>query len=181
MDESQNASSSHVSSAEVARDQSGEEAFQRRLALSGMATTLPVAPSPQPFEDKQASAPSYQAAPLPAESGDEAYLRRVALAQAQFNQPPPPLSVPSPPFTEVDDTPSTLAYNPFAPPSVPPPPPGPPGMSSALEGRVKAAAAIAARLGALAASAGGDSGSPYGSGSPAPGATHGQEEDTAKK
>jgi splicing factor 45 len=51
-----------------------------------------------------------------------------------------------------------LAYNPFAPPpNIPPPPPPLPSsqISVALEDKVKAAASVAARLGALAATAGG--------------------------
>jgi len=59
-----------------------------------------------------------------------------------LNRPPAPAPARSP-------SPPTLAYNPFAPPSVPPPPPAP-GAGS-LEDKVKAAAAIAARLGAIAA------------------------------
>ncbi|KAJ7740688.1 hypothetical protein DFH07DRAFT_64161 [Mycena maculata] len=127
---------------------SGDEAFQRRLAMS-MATMRP--PSPPAPSDEDAipglSMGSAAAAP-PAETGDEAYLRRVAMASLA-RPPAPPVSAavvaprrsPSPP---------TLAYNPFAPPSVPPPPGPPPSMAAALDARVKAAAAIAARLGALA-------------------------------
>jgi len=59
---------------------------------------------------------------------------------APFHDPPRPISPPA------------LSFNPFAPPSVPPPPPGPPGTSipSEFEAKAKAAAAIAAKLGALA-------------------------------
>lgn len=82
--------------------------------------------------------------PRSAETGDEAYLRRLAMSTVGAHQPQTqhyPVSPPSPP---------TLAYDPFAPPSVPPPPPGP--IPSALEAKVRAAAAIAAKLGALGAS-----------------------------
>lgn len=149
-------------------DLSGEEAYQRRLALSGIASAQ--APSAfTPPQDEHMSP-----APPPAETGEEAYLRRAALAQS--NQPMPsatsppinsevqeepstlaynpfaPRSVPPPPQQEPEEEPSTLAYNPFAPPSVPPPPPGPPGVAAALDARIKAAAAIAARLSALSSS-----------------------------
>ncbi|KAJ7343561.1 hypothetical protein DFH08DRAFT_873044 [Mycena albidolilacea] len=130
----------------------GDEAYQRRLAMS--AGIRPVSPPPAPYypstapaDDEDAipalSVGNTPAAPPREETGDEAYLRRVAMASASRPPaPPPPARSVSPP---------TLAYNPFAPPSVPPPPPGPPpSVSAALDARVKAAAAIAARLGALA-------------------------------
>ncbi|KAJ7156052.1 hypothetical protein C8R43DRAFT_1065735 [Mycena crocata] len=123
----------------------GDEAFQRRLAMS--AAMRPVSPptapdSATPADDDPIPGLGLGAAPLPAaETGDEAYLRRVAMASLSRPPPPPARSL----------SPPTLAYNPFAPPSVPPPPPGPPpSMAAALDARVKAAAAIAARLGALA-------------------------------
>lgn len=100
------------------------------------------------------------------ETGEEAYLRRVALSQAQAKGNPvrSPVANPSPPPPAHPDSPPTLAYNPFAPRPVPPPPAGPP--THGFEDRAKAAAAIAAKLGALAATAG--AGSPSGSASPAP-------------
>jgi splicing factor 45 len=167
----------------VSRDMSGDEAYQRRLAMSaGMRAVSPPAaiihtPSPQALDDDEDSIPGLQVAathPL-AETGDEAYLRRVALSQAQARPPMIPT------FSEVaTETSPSLAYNPFAPPSVPPPPPGPPGTSvpNALEDKVKAAAAIAARLGALAATAG--AGTSARSVSPAPPATHDESEASKK-
>ncbi|KAJ6596814.1 hypothetical protein DFH09DRAFT_1243973 [Mycena vulgaris] len=83
-------------------------------------------------------------------TGDEAFQRRLAMSAAR-PPPPPPRPPPPPPPVHRSLSPPTLAYNPFAPPSVPPPPPGPPpSMAATLDARVKAAAAIAARLGALA-------------------------------
>ncbi|OSX64836.1 hypothetical protein POSPLADRAFT_1053645 [Postia placenta MAD-698-R-SB12] len=86
----------------------------------------------------------------PDEIGEEAYLRRLVLSRSRPPLPPVPY-VPEPP---------TLAYNPFAPPtSVPPPPaPLPIGSSTLSEEKVRssreAAAAIAAKLKALAPPAG---------------------------
>ena len=94
-----------------------------------------------PRTDQDIPGPSGQLPPVslpPAETGEEAYLRRLAMSNA--NQRPPSRSE-SPP----------LAYNPFAPPSVPPPPSS--SDSTELEAKVKAAAAIAAKLGAIAANA----------------------------
>ncbi|KAJ6502625.1 hypothetical protein C8R45DRAFT_977263 [Mycena sanguinolenta] len=125
----------------------GDEAYQRRLAMS--AGRRPASPPPAPYyplttaDDEEDVIPGLFTgiAPPREETGDEAYLRRVAMASVSRPPPPPPARSPSPP---------TLAYNPFAPPSVPPPPPGPPpSMNAALDARVKAAAAIAARLSAL--------------------------------
>lgn len=151
--------------AAVVQDMSGEEAFQRRLAISAGAGVRSPPSLQLPNEDKdnsQGALPSHGAV----ETGDEAYLRRVALSQAQAQGSPahPPVAnLPSPPPAQ-PDSPPTLAYNPFAPRPVPPPPSGPP--PDAFADRAKAAAAIAAKLGALAAAAG--AGSPSGSASPAP-------------
>lgn len=119
---------------QVDRNLTGDEAFQRRLALSKASSDLAAAaPSP------------------PTETGEDAYFRRVAMSTQTAPQDDPSFVQPAPPPRQ--PSPSALAYNPFAPPSVPPPPPPPsgPSLSLAMDDRVKAAAAIAARLGALAA------------------------------
>ena len=141
--------------APIERNLTGDEAFQRRLAMSAIppVSTPPTAPfvSPSPPNDDTEPGPSTTAVKVKIDSGEEAYLRRLAMSgMAPVHTPP--VAPPSPP---------PLAYNPFAPPSVPPPPPGPPAtvISNLFEDKVKAAAAIAAKLGALAAS---------GSESPAP-------------
>jgi splicing factor 45 len=143
----------------VDRNLTGDEAFQRRLALSASIrprSPLPAAPAPASSshaeDEDEDTIPglSMGFAPSPpplAESGEEAYLRRVAMSTVV--RPPQTLPVVSPP------SPPILAYNPFAPPSAPPPPPGPPGVvPGAFEDRAKAAAAIAAKLGALVAATG---------------------------
>ncbi|KAF8894513.1 hypothetical protein BD779DRAFT_1669011 [Infundibulicybe gibba] len=119
----------------VDRNLTGDEAYQRRLALSAPKP----APQSPPVSSIDEDMKPVISAP-PATTGDEAYLRRAAMSARTV----PVVSPPSPP---------QLAYNPFAPPSVPPPPPGPPSsaLSAALEERVKAAAAIAAKLSSLAA------------------------------
>jgi len=132
----------------------GDEAYQRRLALT--AQRRPEAP-PQPTaalipndndEIPGLSASNTTAILPPTETGEEVYLRRLAMSalgkQPQAHTTAPPVSPSSPP---------PLAYNPFAPPSSIPPPPPPGSMPMELEAKVKAAAAIAARLSALAASA----------------------------
>ncbi|KAL0071530.1 hypothetical protein AAF712_001387 [Marasmius tenuissimus] len=140
------------------RNLTGDEVYQRRLQMSrggGGATQPPemvaAAPVPSytpPFSTSDDTEdvngvpglPSSSLPPPPpqlAESGEEAYLRRVALSKQQTARSPSP-----PP----------LAYNPFAPPSVPPPPP-PSATQTATDERAKAAAAIAARLSALKDSA----------------------------
>lgn len=170
----------------INHDMSGEEAYQRRLAMSGgMRPLTPPAPPvnilpPQVFADDGDAIPGPPGTSAyipPAESGEEAYLRRVAMSQVQARPPIPPSQ------SEMVEASSTLAYNPFAPPSIPPPPSGPPAsLPSALEEKIKAAAAIAARLGALAAAAADPSAGPSsGSASPAPSVTQTEEEATSTK
>ncbi|PPR03520.1 hypothetical protein CVT24_007006 [Panaeolus cyanescens] len=136
----------------VDRNLTGDEAFQRRLAMSQQRPRSP--PVDQTHldarESSQQQSTGFGVTPHAAESGEEAYLRRVAMST--MRQPDPSMSTFSPhiPPRQRSPSPPTLAYNPFAPPSVPPPPPPPATMPGALEERVKAAAAIAAKLGALA-------------------------------
>jgi len=182
----------------------GDEAYQRRLAMSagfqpavsqipiqksdssfvpsppaypqappsfdsvpGLSTTATAPPPPSEDDDDTIPGLSVSAVPTHAvNTGDEAYVRRVAMSQPR--QPPaaPMYQQPEPP---------TLAYNPFAPPSsVPPPPPGPPpplGASTLSEEKVRssreAAAAIAAKLKALAPPTGSPEPSSTSRGSPA--------------
>lgn len=197
----------------VDRNMSGEEAFQRRLAMSaGTAVRVP-SPTPVPVDHNLSGEEAYQrrlamasggnrppafsasASPLrqpspggaddeecipglssnisPSvsqnrdETGEEAYLRRLAMSSklrptaSPFelsSRPPAPVTQPPQPVIPVPPTrsPPPLAYNPFAPPTnIPPPPPPPSQIPVALEDKVKAAASIAARLSALAATAGG--------------------------
>ncbi|THU99308.1 hypothetical protein K435DRAFT_751878 [Dendrothele bispora CBS 962.96] len=129
--------------ASVERDLTGDEAYQRRLQMSTGFSRR----SPLPENDANDTPTTL---PPQAMSGEEAYLRRLAMStrpsqpvEAPTSSSPPPRQ-PSPP---------PLAYNPFAPPSVPPPPPpGGPGAGPSVDDRAKTAAAIAARLSAMAAS-----------------------------
>ncbi|KAK7689101.1 hypothetical protein QCA50_007792 [Cerrena zonata] len=170
----------------------GDEAYQRRLALSrGLQPAPPTGNPPftpsfssqafpgtedhslsikhdvEELSDLPPSPP--RAVPPVTETGDEAYLRRLALSQAR--QHPSAIPVPSLPVSlpSVSDEPPALAYNPFAPPAVPPPPPT--GLLGLSEDKVKssreAAAAIAARLAALAPPPGASS-EPSGEGSLTP-------------
>ncbi|SJL00329.1 uncharacterized protein ARMOST_03642 [Armillaria ostoyae] len=128
----------------VDKNTTGDEAYQRRLALSR--PQPPRAPSPP--QDEAVPGPTASAPPPVTETGDEAYLRRLAMS----SRPPVPAPAQAPVPAPRPPSPPQLAYNPFAPPSVPPPPPGPPAaaLQAIIDEKVKAAAAIAARLGALA-------------------------------
>ena len=144
----------------VDRNLTGDEAFQRRLALSARMRPLsPPVPSVEVNDENfiPGLSNAFTSAVPSAETGDEAYLRRVAIStvtRTGLHNPPSPVPEPAPIFSP--PSPPTLAYNPFAPRDVPPPPPGPPGsfVPNALDDKVKAAAAIAAKLGALAGTAG---------------------------
>lgn len=171
---------SNTPAVHVDRNMSGEEAFQRRLAMSAGAAARVPSPTPVPVDHNL--------------SGEEAYQRRLAMASGgnrphvfsasasplrqpspggsddePSSQPPAPVMQPAQLMVPVPPTrsPPPLAYNPFAPPANIPPPPPPPSsqIPVALEDKVKAAASIAARLSALASAAGGP-----GPGSSLPGA-----------
>jgi splicing factor 45 len=141
----------HAPPVVVDRTLTGDEAFQRRLAMSTRPRSPLPAPSPVPSPAQAPQGESLSTLPR-AESGEEAYLRRLAMSTMSRNAPPPPQSE-----RPRSVSPPALAYNPFAPPSVPPPPPGPPTATApnVFEDKVKAAAAIAAKLSALATTAGG--------------------------
>ncbi|KAF8163254.1 hypothetical protein B0H34DRAFT_694685 [Crassisporium funariophilum] len=128
----------------VDRNLTGDEAFQRRLAMS----TKPQSPPPPPV------APPIVVQPM---DEDLPFITPHAMeTNEDVDHRPAAMSHPPVPHRPRSLSPPTLAYNPFAPPSVPPPPPGPPGTAfpGDFEAKVKAAAAIAAKLGALAASSG---------------------------
>ena len=127
----------------VERNLTGDEAYQRRLAMS-------VARAPSPGVPESFSKEQLPSQVL-AQTGDEAYLRRLAMSAMRHDSPAP--TVPKPPPPERQPSPPTLAYNPFAPTSAPPPPSGPPSLPDNFQEKAKAAAAIAARLAALAATA----------------------------
>ena len=127
---------------------SGDEAYQRRLALSsGLQQTTPSVIT----VDRNMS-------------GDDAYARRLAISSSQppsfskeeteddgYNRkvttsPTPQVHQPEPASKS-----PPLAYNPFAPISVPPPPTGPPpSIEDEVVRKREAAAAIAAKFSALA-------------------------------
>ena len=149
----------------------GDEAYQRRLAMSqGLQPPEPPTESVVPALPSSSGASMTVGAPgvgaahslsppplLPApthvlpvaQTGEEAYLRRLAMAQ----QTPQPPRVPSPvPFYQ-----SPPAFTATVPPPMVPPPPasapavsGPSVTAEKIQSSKQAAAAIAARLSALA-------------------------------
>lgn len=138
----------------------GNEAYQRRIAMSRGVRLSP--PAQKHASDKENITNQETRVLSKDETGEEAYLRRLAMStmhrqqdkgtteQEQVPIPPPQFQQ----FRRKSVSPPPLSFNPFAPPSVPPPP-GPPIPSGALvpdiEEKKKAAVAIAAKLGALAA------------------------------
>lgn len=143
----------------------GDEAYQRRLAMSrGNQPSAPSAPTfapgaaptgasdigRPPSSDRDENLQSAAPVRLPvAETGEEAYLRRMALSQSKPPETAPRAASPTP-------EPPALAYNPFVPTASVPPPAaaGLPLTGTALsEEKVRssreAAAAIAAKLRAL--------------------------------
>jgi splicing factor 45 len=126
----------------------GEEAYQRRLAMS---TTLQLA-SQTASSSTSVVEGTNMGPPVPpprAETGEEAYLRRLAMSQQGPPQTLPPQAPPAQPSRDADEDvyqrhvvlssqqtplppsqaeqdtsePDSSGYNPFAPQSVPPPPP----------------------------------------------------------
>ena len=147
-------------------DLTGDEAYQRRLAMSA-GFQRAASPKPTPAapsftiagrassapEEPEDDVPSFDAPPPPsvpptAATGEEAYLRRLAMSQ--------PKSEPVPRVAARTPEPPALAYNPFAPTASVPPPSaaGLPSSGSVLseemvKSRRETAAAIAAKLAAL--------------------------------
>ncbi|KAJ3932025.1 MAG: hypothetical protein NXY57DRAFT_1004849 [Lentinula lateritia] len=133
-----------------------QPAYQRRLQMSmGIRPALPPVTQPPPPSaidgdntDSQSlsSTVGYESPSSSShvETGDEAYLRRLVMSIAVPPALDKPPAVPPPPRQPSPQ----LTYNPFAPSAVPRPSPGPPG-SFVLNERVRMAAAIAAKLGAI--------------------------------
>lgn len=124
-------------------------------------STQPQSPYPTPAEAPIRDDPPPPPPQLAAQTGEEAYLRRLAMSTMPHVSPAltPPLPPPERSHTR-SPSPPALAYNPFAPPSVPPPPPpgaapgAVVGTAGDIQEKAKAAAAIAAKLAALASAPG---------------------------
>lgn len=179
----------------VDRNMSGEEAYQRRVALVTVGQPAQTAsPSPSQLADDVNPDADLDTAlgddvvepPAtsvdPAETGEEAHQRRLAMSQGLQPTAPPfiPSQPPSaPPSIAEPPSPPHLAYNPFAPPANVPPPPG--QIPSGFQDKVKAAANIAAKLSALAATAGAISTGSGESGTNSPAPPLPMEEESAPK
>jgi splicing factor 45 len=162
------------------KSQTGDEVYQRRLALSQSASTF--APPNQaivvgegPMMQDEEDLPPVRGLgflasatmPLPASGGPSG----TAPSLPPFSPPmlrtppfPPPNigALGTPPFPPPglavvrSSSPPDLAFNPFAPPTTAPPPPSalPPSLQDQIAAKRNAAAAIAAKLAALATTAG---------------------------
>ena len=138
-----------VPAAPVDTSMTGDEAYQRRLAISsGLQQSTPVIATvdrnmsgDDAYARRLAMSSGQQPSFSEEETGDEVYQRRAAIS-----------STPQVHYPEPSTEPSPLAYNPFAPISVPSPPPGPPpSIEDEISRKREAAAAIAAKFSALAA------------------------------
>lgn len=133
--------------APVIIDMTGDEAYQRRLALSSgvhqPTTSVVLVDSNTSGDEAYARrlAMSFDQPPSLEETGDDTYQRRITMSPtSRVHQPELPSEF------------SSLAYDPFAPVSVPPPPTGPPpSIEDEVARKREAAAAIAAKLSALVA------------------------------
>jgi splicing factor 45 len=148
------------------KNESGEDAYQRRLALSAAGQQQPplsvvhTAPQPTAFVSSSPEDDDNDETDFTPGLGSSNFVRSdpdhptdtsfgEATRPAEFTLPsagtlpiPPPAAVRIP-------TPPGMGYNPFAPPSVPPPPPSMPNLEDQIAAKRKAAAAIAAKFSAL--------------------------------
>ncbi|KAH8102933.1 hypothetical protein BXZ70DRAFT_927282 [Cristinia sonorae] len=166
--------------AQLDTNMTGDEAYLRRVALSQGFNSVPP-PAQQHIADTSFHPPPPPVSTLPmesprttslAQSGEEAYLRRLALSQTHRPQDDVVPGTNPPQAVTVKTEPPTLAYNPFLPPATVPPPPTalPPSLSEEkVRTSREAAAAIAAKLKAMAPPPeAGDSSNPAEQDEPAP-------------
>jgi splicing factor 45 len=149
------------------KDESGEEAYQRRLAMSQAMKAesgedayqrrlaLSAGKAPPTFSAPAFERPAMSSAQLAQEDDEEMGMPGIGASARPLLPPAPPHAAPiSPsPAAERPLTPPGMGYNPFAPQSAPPPPPPAAAIEAQIDAKRKAAAAIAAKLAALGANA----------------------------